>query len=330
MPHGITMGESLYAAEYLEYFAGWADKIHGEVDPGHRARRLRLHPARSRSGWSRRSSRGTRRSSPVGLQARAGARRRQRRRPQAERSSPPSGRCAWPSWSPKAGFPRGVVNVVTGDGSTGRALVEHPGVDRIAFTGGTETGRKIAAIAGRNLKPRRRWSSAASPRTSSSPTPTWTRRRVAATTAIFLNGGQACMAGSRLLVEAYDRRRVRGEGRRGGGARWWSAIPFQPGTLMGPLISERHLERVLGMVDEARSSADGGRPAASASAASLPRGTSSPPRSSPACRTTSGSRARRSSGPVLSVIPFTDQAEAIAIANDTAVRPGRRACGRTT
>ncbi len=52
----------------------------------------------------------------------------------------------------EAGIPPGVVNVVTGDGETGAALVEHPGVDKIAFTGSTEVGREIGAKAGRALK----------------------------------------------------------------------------------------------------------------------------------------------------------------------------------
>src|SRR5205807_573870 len=53
----------------------------------------------------------------------------------------------------KAGLPRGVVNLVQGTGGeTGQALIEHPGVDKIAFTGGTETGRHVAATAGKHLK----------------------------------------------------------------------------------------------------------------------------------------------------------------------------------
>ncbi len=52
----------------------------------------------------------------------------------------------------EVGIPPGVLNVLTGDGSTGAALVEHPGVDKIAFTGSTAVGREIGAIAGRALK----------------------------------------------------------------------------------------------------------------------------------------------------------------------------------
>src|SRR5437763_3427730 len=52
----------------------------------------------------------------------------------------------------EAGIPAGVVNVITGDGTTGAALVDHPGIDKIAFTGSTEVGREIGAKAGRALK----------------------------------------------------------------------------------------------------------------------------------------------------------------------------------
>src|SRR6476620_11128596 len=52
----------------------------------------------------------------------------------------------------EAGIPAGVLNVVTGDGTTGAAIVDHPGVDKIAFTGSTEVGREIGAKAGRALK----------------------------------------------------------------------------------------------------------------------------------------------------------------------------------
>src|SRR5207253_6126458 len=52
----------------------------------------------------------------------------------------------------EAGIPEGVVNVITGDGETGAALVDHPGVDKIAFTGSTAVGREIGAKAGRALK----------------------------------------------------------------------------------------------------------------------------------------------------------------------------------
>ena len=60
----------------------------------------------------------------------------------ADTASPPcaSARCAW-----RRAFPPGVFNVVTGDGETGAALVDHPGVDKIAFTGSTEVGKKIAS-----------------------------------------------------------------------------------------------------------------------------------------------------------------------------------------
>src|SRR6202021_2650854 len=52
----------------------------------------------------------------------------------------------------EVGFPPGVLNILTGDGATGAALVDHPDVDKIAFTGSTQVGREIGAKAGRSLK----------------------------------------------------------------------------------------------------------------------------------------------------------------------------------
>ena len=79
----------------------------------------------------------------AGLEGRAGAGLRQHRGAEAGGVHARSRRCSSPNSPRKAGLPPGVLNVVTGDGATGAALVEHPGVDKIAFTGSTEVGRLI-------------------------------------------------------------------------------------------------------------------------------------------------------------------------------------------
>ena len=105
----------------------------------------------------------------------------------------------------EAGFPKGVFNVVTGQGAIGAALVEHPGVDKIAFTGATSTGKAIAASAARNLTRVSLELGGKSPNIVFADADL----EVAANGAIagiFGASGQTCMAGSRLLVQesAHD------------------------------------------------------------------------------------------------------------------------------
>jgi betaine-aldehyde dehydrogenase len=100
----------------------------------------------------------------------------------------------------EAGLPAGVLNVVTGAGDVGRALVEHPGVDMISFTGGTAAGRAIAASAGQRLKP------VILELGGKSPNIVFADADLAAAVAaaadgIFSGGGQSCVAGSRVFVE---------------------------------------------------------------------------------------------------------------------------------
>ena len=99
----------------------------------------------------------------------------------------------------QAGIPSGVVNIVTGDGKTGTALVEHPGVDKIAFTGSSATARKILVEASGNLK------KVSLELGGKSPVIVFAdadleQAIAGAAEAIFANAGQVCVAGSRLLV----------------------------------------------------------------------------------------------------------------------------------
>jgi aldehyde dehydrogenase (NAD+) len=97
----------------------------------------------------------------------------------------------------EAGLPEGVLNVVTGDGSTGAALVDHPGVDKIAFTGSTAVGREIGAKAGRALKRVTLELGGKSPNIIL-PDADFDAAVAGAYQAIYFNSGQACNAGSRL------------------------------------------------------------------------------------------------------------------------------------
>ena len=155
----------------------------------------------------------------------------------------------------QAGLPDGVVNMVPGLGTVaGQYIAEHPGIAKVAFTGSTATGRRIVAASAGNLKkvqlelggkgPNIVYEDAFLPAAVNGSA--W---------AIFHNQGQACIAGSRLVLhEAIAEEFL---------ARFIPLAqsirlgdPLDPATEMGPLTSQQHKERVLGYVDVAR--AEGG------------------------------------------------------------------------
>jgi phenylacetaldehyde dehydrogenase len=154
----------------------------------------------------------------------------------------------------EAGFPPGVVNIVTGYGETaGAALAAHPDVDKVAFTGSTEVGKLIVQAAAGNLKKVSLELGGKSPNIVFGDADLETAISGAAN-AIFFNHGQCCCAGSRLYVqkkifdevlagvtEHAKKIKVR-EG-------------FNPESDMGPLVSEEQLNRVLGFLESGK--ADG-------------------------------------------------------------------------
>ncbi|MEM7445136.1 MAG: aldehyde dehydrogenase [Pseudomonadota bacterium] len=156
----------------------------------------------------------------------------------------------------EAGLPEGVVNLVNGRGSvTGQALVDHPGVDLISFTGGTETGRQIMASAGKRLVPTTMELGGKSANIIFDSADI-EQALNGALLGIFSNNGQQCLAGSRILVQRsiadsfIERFVERAQRIRVGD-------PMADDTELGPLASEPHMRRVLGYVDIA--AADGGR-----------------------------------------------------------------------
>ena len=151
----------------------------------------------------------------------------------------------------EAGIPAGVLNVVTGDGETGKAIVEHPGVDKLAFTGSTAVGREIGAAAGRALKRVTLELGGKSPNVIL-PDADLEAAVKGSYQAIYYNTGQACNAGSRLFVqkdqfddvvsglsEAAQKARV-GPG-------------LEEGTQLGPVVSAEQHERVRGYIEKGRS-----------------------------------------------------------------------------
>ncbi|MDO7835557.1 aldehyde dehydrogenase family protein [Sphingobium sp. HBC34] len=148
----------------------------------------------------------------------------------------------------EAGFPAGAVNIVTGFGQeAGAALVDHPMVRKIAFTGSTATGQRILAASAVTMKRVTLELGGKSP-TIILADADLERAIPGAAAAIFSNSGQICTAGSRLLVEAplYDQV-IEGVSDIARTLKLGSA--FDPATQVGPLISARQRDRVGGIVN---------------------------------------------------------------------------------
>lgn len=210
----------------------------------------------------------------------------------------------------EAGFPAGVVNVVTGGEAAGAALSGHPRVDKIAFTGSTRVGASIAAAAAATVKPTTMELGGKAAHIIFSDADI--AAAVEAVIAGFVfNTGQFCMAGTRLLIQrpCYDR--VLGAVAEAA-ARVPVGDPLDPQTVIGPLTARRHLENVeqylaLGegriVTGGHRIERDGGCYFAPTLVADVPN----------------DARVVQEEvfGPVLTVQPFDTEDEAVALANGT-------------
>jgi acyl-CoA reductase-like NAD-dependent aldehyde dehydrogenase len=160
----------------------------------------------------------------------------------------------------EAGFPEGVLNILTGDGSVGAAMVDHPDVDKIAFTGSTAVGREIGKKAGEQLK------RVTLELGGKSPNIIFEDADLQAAIGgsfqgIYFNTGQACNAGSRLFVHnsLYDQVTEELAAMAGGAS---VGAGLDPTTMFGPVVSEAQFERVNGYIqsglDEGATAAAGG------------------------------------------------------------------------
>ncbi|WP_084170235.1 aldehyde dehydrogenase family protein [Paraburkholderia ferrariae] len=146
----------------------------------------------------------------------------------------------------EAGFPPGVFNVVLGDGRTGQALVEHPGVAKVSFTGSTATGKRLIATAANDLKRLTLELGGKSP-TVILPDADLDIAVPGAAQAVFFNSGQICFAGTRLFV---PRNRVDEilDGVSQVARSFKIGAGSEPDTVLGPVVSQRQLDNVLGRV----------------------------------------------------------------------------------
>jgi aldehyde dehydrogenase (NAD+)/phenylacetaldehyde dehydrogenase len=150
----------------------------------------------------------------------------------------------------EVGIPPGVINVVTGDGESGAALVDHPGIDKVAFTGSTEVGREIGAKAGRALKRVTLELGGKSPNIIL-PDADMDTAIKGSFQAIYFNTGQACNAGSRLFVhkQQFDDV-ISALSERA--AKTQLGPGLDPSTQLGPVVSAEQRERVLSYIEAGR------------------------------------------------------------------------------
>jgi acyl-CoA reductase-like NAD-dependent aldehyde dehydrogenase len=214
-----------------------------------------------------------------------------------------------------AGLPDGVLNLVLGPGETvGERLISDPRIDLISLTGGVETGRRVAAIAARTLTPAHLELGGKSPvvvfaDADLDQAAGW------AMMAAFVNMGEVCVAGSRLLIEApvYDDlvKRV---------AEMAAGLPIGDAlaadTFIGPLITEEHADRVRGFISRALTAGD----AEVAGTPTVPKGlpaTYVAPTVLAGVRPGSEIEQQEVFGPVLAALPFATEREAVRLANGT-------------
>jgi phenylacetaldehyde dehydrogenase len=213
----------------------------------------------------------------------------------------------------EAGFPKGVLNIVTGMGPTaGAALAEHPGVDKITFTGSTEVGRLIVRAAAGNMK------KVTVELGGKSPAIVLDDADVEAAIpgvagAIFFNQGQVCSAGSRLYVAQRHFERVL-EGVAAQAKAMKLGPGLDPNAQMGPLVSSIQRSRVMKYLGEGL--AGGARAAAGGRAVAAPGYYVEPTVFANVDEDMSIVR-EEIFGPVLVVQPFQDLAEVARVANDT-------------
>ncbi len=216
-----------------------------------------------------------------------------------------------------AGLPDGVYNVITGSGSeVGMALAAHPGVDKVAFTGSTEVGREVLIAAAGTMKKVSLELGGKSPNivfddadlTQAVPGAYW---------GIFLNSGQACQAGSRLLVQRgihdeflAELATLAATSRIGD--------PLHPRTMIGPVVDESQLKTVTGYIGQGTAEGarlvHGGRRLAEGP---LGAGWFVEPTVFDGVTPQMSIGREEIFGPVLSVMTFGSEADAVAIANDT-------------
>ncbi len=216
----------------------------------------------------------------------------------------------------EAGVPKGVFNLVNGDGpGVGTALSTHPDIDMVSFTGSTRAGILVARNAADTVKRVSQELGGKSANVVLSDAD-FAKAAPGALSACFLNSGQSCNAPSRLLVQA-DQQEQMIEALKSAAATFTTADPDAKGTVLGPVVSKVQWDKIQGLIhtaiaEGARLVTGGpGRPEG------LTRGYYVRPTVFADVRPDMTIAREEVFGPVLAVIPYRDEEEAIDIANDS-------------
>jgi acyl-CoA reductase-like NAD-dependent aldehyde dehydrogenase len=314
-PVGYAKGDVAAAVNHLRYYAGWPTKIEGETIPVSTpdvfcyTRREPVGVCAQIVPWNFPVLMSTWKLAPA---LAAGCTLILKPAEQTPLTGLRLGQLAQ-----EAGIPDGVVNVLTGDGETGAALVDHDGVNKVAFTGSTEVGREIGAKCGRSLKRVTLELGGKSPNIIL-PDADLDAAIKGSYQGIYFNSGQACNAGSRLYVHSdhFDAV-VEGLAEQARSAKLGPGT--DPETELGPLVSEEQLGRVMGYIDQGREAgaeivAGGGRPDGSNG---LDDGYFVEPTLFTGVSDEMPIAREEIFGPVLVAMPFDDLEEVAARANDT-------------
>jgi acyl-CoA reductase-like NAD-dependent aldehyde dehydrogenase len=212
----------------------------------------------------------------------------------------------------EAGVPDGVYNVVTGGGAAGEALIRDPRVDKVAFTGSTAVGRRVAAAATEALKPVTVELGGKGANLIFADANLEKAIQTAIAAFVF-NTGQFCMAGSRLLVQqpVYD---AVLDALAGAAPHIPVGSPFDESTVVGPMVGPKHLSKVESFV--ARASSEGAQ--VLGGARRFEKGFFASPTIVADVAQSSTLVQEEIFGPVLTVQPFDTEEEAVALANGTA------------
>jgi aldehyde dehydrogenase (NAD+) len=309
-----THSQMHFAARAYRYFAGCADKIFGDTIPLDQrnvfdfTRREPVGVAVLITAWN----------SPMGLLSNKLA------------PALAAGNCVvvkpsehasvttleFANFIKEAGFPPGVVNIITGDYRAGQALLTSGRVDRVSFTGSPGVGRQIAADAGKVLVPVTLELGGKSPNIIFEDADL-DKATVGALAGIFAATGQTCIAGSRLLVQRGVYKQI-AERLVERAKKIKLGNPLDKATEMGTAANEPQFKRILGSIDNAVK--EGARLACGGKAATgenLANGFFIEPTIFTDVHNSMTLAQEEVFGPVLSIIPFDTEEEAIAIANDT-------------
>jgi aldehyde dehydrogenase (NAD+) len=314
---GIPLSRSSVrsAVDYIEYYAGWSDKLAGELVESYPRRALdyvRNEPygvIGSLIPWNAPVVTACKKLAPALAAGNC-----------VVLKSPEMGPFALMRLAEvfqAAGLPDGVLSVLAGGPEVGEALIRHPDVAKVSFTGGLEIAKRVMALAAESTKPLILELGGKSANIVFSDADLARAAQMSAHMATIASSGQGCLFPTRLLVqdtvydEVVDRVRAVAQAATIGD-------PLDPDVMMGPVISERACERILGYVDDAAASGAGRVVAGGARVGGeLADGYFVQP--TVLADVDNGSRIAQEEifGPVLCVIRFHDEDEAIRLANDS-------------